>query len=126
MKPTPFSIYVFGIYMILVPGLGLMFLPAFMLDMFNMAYDPTLLWPVRMIGLLASIIGAFDILTAKHEVVSFYKWTVRLRYYAAAFMIALFALKQVEAAILIFAAVDALGATWTMLTLRNQSRISPK
>lgn len=67
----------------------------------------------RMIGLLAFLIGVLDYHPAKYEVPSMYKLTVILRYLATAFMIGLWITNEAEIMILMFAAIDALGATWT-------------
>ncbi len=73
----------------------------------------------RIIGLLAFIIGVFDVFFAKYELAQLYKMTVALRYFAALFMTGLWMTGEVEVMILLFATVDAAGATWTMLTLKN-------
>lgn len=101
--------------MILIPGLGLMIFPEFVLDLFMLRHGDEM-WIPRMFGLLAFIIGMFDLAIAKHEVYKLYNLTVQLRFFAALFMIALWLIGEVEITILLFAAIDALGATWTMLT----------
>jgi protein-S-isoprenylcysteine O-methyltransferase Ste14 len=118
MKSTKTSLKVFGIYMMLIPGIGLMTVPDLMLDFFKLSYGEQL-WIPRMIGLLAFIIGVFDFHIAKHELTKLYKITVLLRYFAAFFMIALWLKGEVEVTILLFAGVDAAGAFWTMLTLKK-------
>ena len=65
----------------------------------------------RIIGLLAFIIGVFDVLLAKYELTQLYKMTVALRYFAGLFLTGLWITGQVEVMILLFAAVDAAGAT---------------
>ena len=46
-------------------------------------------------------------------------WTVRFRLFAAAFMVIMLALDKVGQAVLIFAAIDAVGASWTWLSLKK-------
>lgn len=118
MRSTTTSLRVFGMYMILVPGIGLMIVPDFILDLFKLSYGEEL-WIPRMIGLLAFIIGVFDIYIAKYEINKLYKLTIILRYFAAIFMIALWWLEEVEIMILLFAVIDAAGAYWTMATLKH-------
>ena len=118
MKTPEVSLRIFGIYLILIPGIGLMFMPDLILTMFDLRHGAEL-WLPRMIGLLAAVIGVFEILISRHQVRPLYRWTVVLRYFAAAFMVILWALNEVEMGILMFAAIDAAGATWTWLTLKG-------
>lgn len=118
MRSSSTSLYVFGTYLILIPGLGLMCCPDTLLDLFQLEYDDQL-WIARMVGLLTFCIGIFEICIAKYEVAPMYKVTVYLRYIAAAFMVGLWVLDQVGMMILMFAFVDFLGATWTLLTLSD-------
>jgi len=118
MKSVTTSLKVFGIYMILIPGIGLMAIPDVMLDLFRLSYGEEL-WIPRMIGLLAFIIGVFDFYIAKYKLRKLYKLTVLLRYFAAIFMIGLWIKGEVEIMILLFAGIDAAGAFWTMITIKN-------
>lgn len=117
MSPANLSLRVFGTYMVLVPGLGLIFAPELLLDLFQMQV-PDILWPLRMIGLLAFILGIYYFIAVKFEMTDFYPWTSYMRYLAAAFMAGLFFIGEAEISILLFAAVDAAGASWTLLSLR--------
>jgi len=118
MKSVTISLKVFGIYMVLIPGIGLMIVPDFILDLFKLSYGEEL-WMPRMIGLLAFIIGVFDFFIAKYELSQLYKSTVLLRCFAALFMVGLWMKGEVEVMILLFAGIDAAGAFWTMLTIKN-------
>lgn len=118
MKSATTSLTVFGIYMILIPGIGLMTVPDFMLDLFKLSYGEEL-WTARMIGLLAFIIGVFDISIAKYELDKLYNLTVMLRYFAALFMVGLWVKGEVEIMILLFAAIDIAGASWTLLAIKS-------
>jgi hypothetical protein len=109
--------------MILIPGIGLMTVPDFMLDLFKLSHGEEL-WIPRMMGLLAFIIGVFDFYIAKYELSSLYNLSVVLRYFAAIFMIGLWLNAEVESMILLFAAIDAAGASWTLFAIKNT--ISPK
>ena len=118
MKSVTTSLKVFGIYMILIPGIGLMTVPEFMLDLFKLSHGEEL-WLPRMIGLLAFIIGIIDYSIANYQLDKMYKLTVLLRYLAAVFMIGLWITGEVEIMILLFAGIDAIGGTWTILTIKN-------
>lgn len=71
-----------------------------------------------MVGLLTWIIGIFDLLNAKHELRGAVQ-SDNTQKFAALLMIFLLSIGEVEIMILLFAAIDALGATWTLLTLRK-------
>ena len=116
MKSVETSLKVFGIYMILIPGMGMMAAPDFMLDLFMFSYGDQL-WMARMVGLLAFIIGVFDYTIGKQAIGGLYRFTIMLRYFAALFMLLLWLINEVEIMILLFAAIDAAGATWTWLTI---------
>ncbi|MEY3422438.1 MAG: hypothetical protein RIR48_2752 [Bacteroidota bacterium] len=118
MKSVTMSLKVFGIYLILIPGIGLMIVPELILDLFSLRHGDEN-WLPRMVGLLAFIIGCFEISIAKNQISKLYNLTVYLRYFAALFMVGLWLTGEVEISILAFAAIDAAGATWTMLTIKN-------
>lgn len=120
LKTAETSILIFGIYMILIPGLGLITIPEILLGLFQLDYG-TALWSVRMLGLLVLLLGVYTCLISKHKISILYPSTSILRYVAAFFMLSLWAMNQVGNGILLFAAIDALGATWTTLTLKKAS-----
>jgi hypothetical protein len=76
---------------------------------------------IRFVGLLASIIGAYYLVSVKLKLQSLFIWTVWMRYYAATFMVILLLADKVGPSILIFAAIDAAGASWTLWTLKNKN-----
>ena len=118
MNSKSTSIKVFGLYLASTLGIGLIFIPEFMLDLFKLSYGEDL-WLARMIGLLASVIGVFYFFIAKYNLEKIYNLTVIIRYFAAFFMTVLWISGEVEATILIIASIDALGATWTMILKQN-------
>jgi hypothetical protein len=118
INSTPFSLRVFGLYLILIPGIGLMIMPDLILNMFGLRHGPEL-WIPRIVGLLAFVIGVLEVLIARHQVEPLYIWTVWLRLFAAILMTTLWLAGEVEVGILMFAAIDAGGALWTLLTLQK-------
>jgi hypothetical protein len=118
MKSATTSLKIFGIYMILIPGIGLITVPDILLDLFGLSYGEEL-WMPRMIGLLAFIIGVYYYYITKNELHQLYTITVVLRYFAALFMVGLWLKGEVEIMILLFAAIDVVGASWTMLAMKN-------
>ena len=115
MKDANRSLLIFGLYLVVV-GIGFMIAPHQLLSIFSLSAGDDI-W-IRMVGLLASIIGSYYILAARARLEAFYRWTVPARYFAAAFMGLMFLLGNVGAPILLFAAIDAAAATWTWLALR--------
>ncbi|WP_312923294.1 hypothetical protein [Empedobacter brevis] len=115
IKSATNSLKVFGIYMMLIPGIGLMTIPNFVLDLNGLSHDKHL-WTARVVGLLAFIIGTYQFSIAKYELQRLYKITVAQRYFASLFFVILYLTGEAEVAILLFALIDFIGATWTMLT----------
>lgn len=113
MKSAPRSLTVFGLYMMLGPGIGLMVMPEPLLNLFGLSHGGHF-WAVRVVGLLAFIIGSYQFFIAKHQLKSLYRITVAQRYFAALVFIGLWAAGEAEVAIILFAAIDVLGATWTL------------
>lgn len=112
------SLWVFGLYMVLVVGVGFMVLPMPILHLFALEAGDDV-W-IRFVGMLASIVGFYYIQVARTGIDRFFPWTVVARLYAVAFMVAMVVLKQVGAALLLFAAIDLAGALWTWLGLSRR------
>jgi hypothetical protein len=117
MNKARFSLLVFGIYLVFLVGFGFMFMPMQILHLFGLTAGDDV-W-IRFVGLLASIIGFYYIQVVRTGLDRFIFWTVPARYYAAAFMVLLVVLKMVGPALLLFAAIDAAAATWTLVALRS-------
>jgi hypothetical protein len=75
--------------------------------------------------MLASIIGFYDVQAARSRFERFLPWSVLARYYAAAFMVLIVVLRMIGPSLLLFAAIDAAGATWTWSALRLIRRTAP-
>lgn len=117
MNRAQISLFVFGMYMVFVVGLGFMLIPMFILNIFGLSAGDDV-W-IRFVGMLASIIGGYYILAVRAEMDRFIPWTVAMRYYAAAFMVLIVVLGKLGPALLLFAAIDASAATWTWFALRS-------
>ena len=120
MSNARLSLLIFGIYMVFVVGIGFMFIPLQILKLFGLTAGDDV-W-IRFVGMLASIIGFYYIQAARSALVDFVPWTVIGRYYAAAFMVLLVVLGMVGPSLLIFAAIDIAGATWTWLGVRSAKK----
>ena len=117
MKNARLSVLVFGLYLVIVAGLGFMFMPMQILHLFGLTAGDDV-W-IRFVGMLASIIGFYYIQVARTGLDRFISWTVPGRFYAAAFMVLLVVLKMAGPGLLLFAAIDAGAATWTWFALRS-------
>ena len=112
MSATALSIFVFGIYVICL-GIVLLFMPNTILTLFKFekTNDP---W-IRVLGLLAAILGFYYIIASQNEMTAFI-WASIIGRFSFFIGLAIMVLtKKVKPAILILASVDALGAVWTML-----------
>lgn len=122
MKSPSKSLFVFGIYMIAIVGLGFTIMPAFVLDSFNLSYgDDT--W-IRFVGLLAIIIGVYYVVAARYEFKEFFIWTVWMRFFAAAFMILMIITGITELPVLLFASIEIAGATWTLFAIKSTYKVN--
>ncbi len=111
----PVSIYVFGLYM-MVSGAALMFMPNFFLHVFGL--PPTdEVWP-RLSGILLGILGGYYLVGARHKLRKFLFATVlgRLGFAAA---LCLFAVQGYGQALFLFAAIDIVGALWTLVEVKR-------
>jgi hypothetical protein len=117
MSNARFSLLIFGIYMVFVVGICFMFIPLQILQFFGLTAGDDV-W-IRFVGMLASIIRFYYIQAARSALVDFLPWTVIGCYYAAAFMVLLVVLGMVAPSLLIFAAIDIAGATWTLFGVRS-------
>ena len=119
MSKARFSLFIFGLYMVFIAGGGFMFMPHVVLGIFGLSAGDDI-W-IRFVGMLASIIGIYYLLAVHANLERFFVWTIPIRYYAAAFMVLMVVLGKVGAPILVFAAIDALGASWTWISLKQKA-----
>jgi len=117
MNKAQLSLYVFGVYMIVAVGIGFMFTPMLILKIFNLTAGDDI-W-IRFVGMLGSIIGGYYLVAAKNGIYQMMKWSVPMRYYAAAFMVIIFLSGKLGASVLLFAFIDAAAATWTWSVLKS-------
>jgi hypothetical protein len=117
LTPSAFSLTVYGIYL-LANGIGLAVAPGLPLAMLGL--PPTEEPWIRVLGLVAGEVGFYILFAARKNLVAFFPATVYGRAGAAVVFVALVASKLAPAQLLLFAAVDAVTATWTYLAMRRQ------
>lgn len=118
MKSSAFSLFVFGLYM-LVLGPVLVLTPNTLLEIFGFPLTQEI-W-IRVVGMLVILLGVYDVGAARAGLEPFIRLSVPVRGSVILFFGAFVALRLVEPALLLFGAVDALGATWTVLALRREA-----
>ncbi|MGK7394286.1 MAG: hypothetical protein ACNS62_06925 [Candidatus Cyclobacteriaceae bacterium M3_2C_046] len=121
MQSPAKSLYYFGIYMILMVGIGFLIMPAIVLDMFQLNYGNDV-WP-RFVGMMAIIIGAYYIVAAHYNLKEMFIWTVLMRLFAFLCMVTLVVSGQTEQTVLLFAAADLSGAIWTWTAIRKDFKV---
>lgn len=123
MKSAQLSLKVFGFYLILIPGFGLVLFP---IDLFELlgAVVPAFedIWAIRMIGYLAFALGFYYIFMARYNLTKIYPVTVVLRLGAAIFMTILWLSGEADVSILGFASMDFISAVWTLIAIRTYTR----
>lgn len=118
MIKSAFSLYAFSIYMFAL-GTLLVAVPNLLLAIFNVPESHEV-W-IRIVGMLILIIGYFDFMAARHELLVFIRWTVLPRLAVPVFLIAFVILDSAPTILILFGAIDAAAAFWTAIRLRNES-----
>ena len=111
------SVFVFGLYE-LVLGTTLIIMPNTLLALFGFPCTNEV-W-IRVIGLLVCIFAFYDFQTARHELTDFFRWTVYARSSVILFFSAFVLSGLVNPVLILFGAVDLLGAIWTAFALRKR------
>lgn len=121
MSKSALSVFVFGVYLF---GLGLVLLvaPNFLLGMFGFA--PTSEVWIRIVGMLTFLLGFYYTQSARKELLEFLRLTVIARSLVIVFFTAFVLLGYASPPLILFGAVDLLGAIWTGLALRSAKSAS--
>jgi len=115
-KPAT-TLFVFAIYLILL-GAALLVAPNSLLGLFGVP-PTTEVW-IRVVGMLVVFLGVYYVVAARINSLPFMEASVRLRGSVLLFFGAFVALGWAPPVLLLFAAIDVLGALWTHLTLRRE------
>ena len=110
------SLFVFGVYVITV-GAAFVLLPGKVISWLHLPTSPTG-W-VRIVGLLALVIGTYDVVAARAESIAYVRASVLVRFGFALGVTLVFASGEMPASILPLAAIDAVSAVWTAIVLRR-------
>lgn len=110
------SVYYFGFYLYVV-GLTLIFIPNFFLKAVQIP-ETNEVW-IRVVGLLAFIIGFYYHRSGAANTTSFFKLTVPARVLVCIAFTVFVLLKYVSPMLIGFGVIDLLGAAWTWTALKK-------
>ena len=114
------SIGVFGIYLAL-SGLSFIFIPNFILPLLGFAAT-TEVW-IRVVGLLALILGFYFLYSVRHADRDFFRATVYARLIFFSGLVAFVLLGWASPLLIAFGLIDLAGAAWTWRSLRAVSTL---
>jgi hypothetical protein len=117
MRSASVSIKVFGVY-VLVTGITLLLVPNLLLSVLGIAATSEI-W-VRVLGAVAVVIGYYYWACGSAQAKAFFRASVTGRFIFAALCFGLVVVIAAPWQLLIFGAVDALGALWTLVALRKE------
>lgn len=109
------SITVFGTYLA-ASGLSFVFIPNIILPLLGLA-TTTDIW-IRVVGLLATILGGYFLYSVRHDDRVFYRATVYARVVFFAGITAFVVFGLTSPLLVVFGLIDLAGAAWTWLSLR--------
>jgi hypothetical protein len=113
------TVFVFGVYLLLL-GASLILFPNVLLSWFGV--PPTIEIWIRVVGMLVLLLGSYYLLAATSELRAFFRWSVPIRASVMIFFAVFVLLGLAPSMLLVFAAVDVLGAGWTWFALRGQTK----
>ena len=117
MSAAARSLFVFGVYAI-AAGLSLAILPHVVLGL--MQFPPAGDGWVRVVGVLAICVGAYHVVAARDELLPYIRASIPVRIAFALGTVGLVAAGTMPLPLVLFGALDVLGAGWTAIALRNQ------
>ena len=114
MSPSAISIFVFGIYIVLV-GAGFLFIPNTVLPIFKFpkTNEP---W-VRILGVVVVVLGFYYVIAGQNELTPFFWATVVGRFAVLISFLVIVVTKKAPPMLITFGVIDAVGGIWTLLTL---------
>jgi len=112
------SVYVFGIYLLVLGGV-LIGSPNTLLRLLGLS--PTTEPWIHVLGVTVMVIGMLYVASARAEQTQFLRATVWVRLFVFASLTAFAILKIVPSVLIPLGLVDAAGALWTHLMLRNSA-----
>ena len=116
MTKSAKTVFIWGIYLILLGGI-LVVAPNALLRVFGFPATNEV-W-IRVVGVLLLILAYYSIEAAWKEYADFFQWSVYARASVIVFFTGFVILGLAQPMLILFGAIDLLGATWTGLALRS-------
>jgi hypothetical protein len=123
MTPSARSVFIFGVYVFVV-GVAFIAAPKPLMVLLHLP-AATAGWG-RVVGLLALVIGSYDIVAGKSRNAAHIRASIPVRIGFAAGTALLVLFDEMPPLILLLGATDVAGAVWTSLTLRSGSGARPR
>jgi len=115
MSPAARSMFVFSLYMFFV-GATLFVAPNLLLRLFGFPLTQEI-W-IRVVGLLAFLLGFYYLQAARAELRAFFVWTIPTRVCVFVAFLAFVLLHMAAPALALFGLIDFCAALWTAWALR--------
>jgi len=112
------SVFVFSIYLYIL-GFVLVVFPGTLIAVFRFP-EPDGLW-IRVVGMLALILGFYYSHAARAEFRPFFAWTVIARSSVLLFFIAFVLAGLAPPALILFGVIDFAAAMWTFFAMRSET-----
>ncbi|HXH18270.1 MAG TPA: hypothetical protein VNJ07_04220 [Chitinophagales bacterium] len=119
MGKAAVSMVVFGLYLSIM-GIILLIEPNFLLGLFGIP-ETDEVW-IRVIGMLVLILAVYYIQTARMDLTEFFWLSVYVRMFVIVFFTAFVMMGLVKPALILFGAVDMMGAAWTWWALKAEGK----
>lgn len=119
MSKSAKSVFVFAIYLVLL-GTTLLVMPNVLLSLFGLPSTEEV-W-IRVVGMLVILLAFYYGQAARRELADFFQWSVYARGSVIFFFLAFVALGLARPVLILFGALDLLGALWTGAALRSSGR----
>ena len=123
MSRTARSLFIFGIYMILL-GTSVVLVPNLLLSFFHQPATQEV-W-IRVVGMLIIFLGIYDIVAARSELLPIIIWTIPVRLSVTVFFAVFVFAELAPLILLIFGVIDLAGAIWTWVELRKETKLKLK
>lgn len=120
MSKAATSIFAFAVYL-LAMGTVLVLVPNTLMQVFGLP-DVQDVW-VRVVGMLAVLLGGYYLAAARSELTPFMQWTVYARSSVILFFAAFVLTGLAPMVLLLFGLVDLAAAIWTHLALKADARV---
>lgn len=117
MRHSAKSVLIFGIYVLLL-GIVLVVTPNVLLGVFGL--PPTTEAWIRILGVVAGVLGYYYIQAARNGLVPFFRATVYGRTAVLIAFVVFVVLGLAKPTLILFGTVDFLGGVWTGLALRSE------